>query len=57
MQIKNPELKELMDKLADDERRIAELFAQALGEDHVLNTIKKNRDCFFIDSKKKNRIN
>ena len=43
MQIKNPELKELMDKLADDERRIAELFAQALGEDHVLNTNKLPR--------------
>ncbi|HPL63904.1 MAG: hypothetical protein PHG91_09790 [Syntrophales bacterium] len=40
MRIENPELEALLTAMPLHERRIAELFAQALGEDHVLAVIK-----------------
>jgi hypothetical protein len=45
MQIENPELKSLLKSMPEDERRIAELFAQAMGESHVLNCLKKIKEC------------
>ena len=48
-QIENPELRNLLSKLSEEERRLAELFAQALGEEHVLECIKRDRASFFID--------
>jgi len=45
MPIEDPELKSLLKAMPEDERRIAELFAQALGEDHVLNCLRRNREC------------
>ncbi len=48
MQIKNLELRDLLLKLSEEQRRLAELFAQALGEDHVLDCIKRNKETFTM---------
>ncbi len=52
MRIENPELQALLEEMSADERRIAELFAQALGENHVLNSIKRNKESFSSLKKK-----
>jgi hypothetical protein len=41
MRIENPELEALLTAMPLHERRIAELFAQALGEEHGLEVIKR----------------
>lgn len=51
MQIEDPELESLLKSMPEDERRIAELFAHVLGESHVLNCIKKDKEQLFSPSR------
>ena len=51
MQIEDPELESLLKSMPEDERRIAELFANVLGESHVLNCIKKDKEQLFSPSR------
>ncbi|MFB3925466.1 MAG: hypothetical protein ACE14T_05375 [Syntrophales bacterium] len=48
--IKNAELEKLLREMPDHERRIAELFVQALGEEHVLECIKRQKDGLSYDT-------
>lgn len=51
MPIEDPELKGLLDSMPEDERRIAELFARVLGESHILNCIKRDKEQLFSPSR------
>ncbi len=42
--IRNPELAGMLREMTEHEKRIAELFIHALGEEHVLECIKRQKE-------------